>query len=75
VIAVVDANRALAVDVEKDCTTCEGAGIRVIPFIGYEDEGVTTTVDCPACEGRGFVLTDAGRQLVAFMERWVRPCP
>ena len=31
------------------------------------------TLDCPACEGKGVVLTEDGRQLMSFLEVFARP--
>ena len=32
-----------------------------------------TSVYCPACEGKGMLLTNKGRELLAFLEMFGRP--
>jgi hypothetical protein len=32
-----------------------------------------TGVYCPACEGRGVILTDKGRDLIEFLMKFARP--
>jgi Tryptophan RNA-binding attenuator protein inhibitory protein len=32
-----------------------------------------TSVYCPACEGRGVIPTNKGRELLAFLEKFGRP--
>ena len=32
-----------------------------------------TSVYCPACEGKGMILTDTGRDFLKFLQKFARP--
>jgi hypothetical protein len=49
----------------------EDAMWETISFQRVLVEGVP--VPCPACEGKGIILTDHGKDLLAFFEKFLRP--
>jgi hypothetical protein len=46
---------------EVPCAACKGKG-------GETDESNEWRYDCIACDGTGFVLTPAGRELFSFLQ-------
>lgn len=47
------------INFEQPCPTCSGTG-------------KIQQKDCAACEGRGLVLTDTGKKIVAFLRDSIR---
>lgn len=53
-------------ELETLCTECSGAGTWEV-----SDAMGPYFNNCGECAGAGFIVTDAGEQLLAFLERWM----
>lgn len=65
----------LRLEFEEDCTRVtyypkhtECRDGKLWDYSGQRGQG--TDEDCPRCHGRGKVLTDLGREIVALVRRW-----
>lgn len=60
-------------DLQKKCEKCDGQGLVENPAMADRGTGIgthlvyATPVECNACSGRGFVLTESGSTLLDFL--------